>query len=104
MRFTTGWAHKILPFPVEGQTFRYLREFFPKLSEAKQKHETFIEPQIRKLFKDPMFDTKLINFELAAWFYFKAIICGFYRRDDDCGSIVTDLLNNYERTRVVECH
>jgi hypothetical protein len=43
----------------EADAFSYLREKFPKLSEAKLKEGVFIGPQIRDLIKDEYFDRLL---------------------------------------------
>ena len=43
----TGWA------------FQYLVEKFPRLSEAKIKEGVFVGPQIRRLFRDDMFNNLL---------------------------------------------
>ena len=37
----------------EGRAFKYIREKFPKLSDAKVKEGIFVGPQIRELVKDP---------------------------------------------------
>jgi len=39
--------------------FEYLAEKFPRLSETKIKVGVFVGPQIRKLFRDDMFNTLL---------------------------------------------
>jgi len=46
---------------IEG--FPYLRQKFPKISEAKMKEGIFIGPQINKLMEDHDFHTKLIATE-----------------------------------------
>jgi len=67
--------HKILPPPLHiklglmknfakamdrtGSAFKYLAEKFPRLSEAKIKEGGFLGPQIRKLFRDGMFNNLL---------------------------------------------
>jgi len=43
----------------EEAAFTYLREKFPRLSEAKLKEGIFIGPQIRDLIKDEYFDKLL---------------------------------------------
>ena len=43
----------------EGRAFKYIREKFPKLSDAKVKEGIFVGPQIRELVKDPAFDKVL---------------------------------------------
>jgi hypothetical protein len=42
-----------------GSAFNYLAEKFPRLSEAKIKEGVFVGSQIRKLFRDGMFNNPL---------------------------------------------
>jgi len=42
-----------------GSAFKYLTEKFPRLSEAKIKREFLVGPQIRKLFRDDLFNNLL---------------------------------------------
>ena len=49
---------------LEGQAFKYLRETFPRLSDAKF---IFVGPQIRQLVKDPAFNLVLEWREKEAW-------------------------------------
>jgi len=55
----------------EEAAFTYLREKFPRLSEAKLKECIFIGPQIRDVIKDEYFDKLLQGDEKAAWDSFK---------------------------------
>jgi len=61
----------------EEAAFTYLREKFPKLSEAKLKEGIFIGPQIRDLLKDEYFDKLLQGDEKAVWDSFKFIVKGY---------------------------
>lgn len=63
-----------------------------------------VRAQIRKLLKDPIFDTKLLNTELAAWSSFKAIGMDFWsnRKCDNYSSVVNNLLAS-TKTWGVEC-
>ena len=72
----------------EGQAFRYLRNKFSKISDAKVKEGFFVRPQIRQLMKDPAFDEVLKGEAL------KGVICGFLgnKRDDNYIQLVTVLL------------
>jgi len=54
-----------------GEGFKYLRDKFPNLSDAKISAGVFVGPQIRKLMLDDNFDSKLNSPELAAWTVFK---------------------------------
>jgi len=62
----------------EEAAFTYLREKFPRLSEAKLKEGIFIGPQIRDLIKDEYFDRLLQGDEKAAWDNFKFVVKGFF--------------------------
>jgi hypothetical protein len=42
-----------------GSAFKYLAEKFPRLSEAKIKEGAYVGPQIRKLFRDYVFNNLL---------------------------------------------
>ena len=61
----------------EEAAFTYLREKFPRLSEAKLKEGIFIDPQIRDLIKDEYFDKLLQDDEKAVWDSFKSVVRGF---------------------------
>lgn len=65
--------------------FKNLRKMFPKLNKAKLKKHMFIGPQIRKLLKEPMFDSKLTNVQLAAWTSFRYTAHGFLGNKKDDG-------------------
>ena len=54
--------------------FTYLREKFPRLSEAKLKECIFIGPKIRDLIKDEYFDKLLQGDEKMAWDSFKSVV------------------------------
>jgi len=51
----------------EEAAFTYVREKFPRLSEAKLKEGIFIDPQMRDLIKDKCFDNLLQGDEKAVW-------------------------------------
>ena len=57
--------------------FKFLRECFPKLSNAKIKEGVFVGPQIRKLILNDVFDKTLNETELAAWKNFKQVCQNF---------------------------
>jgi hypothetical protein len=44
-----------------GSAFKYLAEKFPRLNEGKIKEGVFVGPQIRKLFRDDMFNNLLLG-------------------------------------------
>ena len=58
----------------EGQAFRYLRNKFTKISDAKVKEDIFVGPQIRQLMKDPAFDEVLTVQEKETWEALKRVI------------------------------
>ncbi|GFT39691.1 apple domain-containing protein [Nephila pilipes] len=62
---------------------RRQKAVFPKLKEEMLKEGIFIRLRIRKVFKDPTFDAKLTNIELAARSSFKAIIHRFLVKNKD---------------------
>jgi len=65
----------------EEAAFTYLRENFPRLSEAKLKEGIFIGPQIRDLIKGEYFDTLLQGEEKAAWESFKFVVKVFWETE-----------------------
>jgi hypothetical protein len=65
----------------EEAAFTYLREKFPKLSEATLKDAIFIGSQIRDLFKDEYFDRLFRGEEKAAWDSFKFVIKDFWETE-----------------------
>ncbi|GBP23524.1 hypothetical protein EVAR_12805_1 [Eumeta japonica] len=60
-----------------SEAFGYLRNFLPKLSEAKVKAEVFISPLIRQVFADEKFSTLLNRTQKASWNSFIAVVSGF---------------------------
>jgi hypothetical protein len=60
-----------------GNGFEYLREKFPKLSEAKLKEGVFIEPQICEIINDDLFEHLLTETEKSAWLLFKVVCLHF---------------------------
>ncbi|KAJ4439600.1 hypothetical protein ANN_07728 [Periplaneta americana] len=83
----------------EGQAFKYVREKFPKLSDAKVKESIFVGQQIRELVKDPAFDQVLAGKGKEVWEAFKGVIHGFLgnKRDDSYTQLVTVLLQKYHQ-------
>ncbi|XP_051524523.1 uncharacterized protein LOC127423891 [Myxocyprinus asiaticus] len=61
----------------ESAAFKYLQDFFPKLSEAKVKAGVFIGPQMKKILECNEFPKKLTSKEKAAWNSFVAVVRGF---------------------------
>ena len=83
----------------EGNCFKYLRDKFPKLSDAKVREGIFVGPQIRKLFKDENFECTMNHLELAAWTSFKNICEHFLgnHKSENYQDIVTNLLECYKK-------
>ena len=71
----------------------YLREKFPRLSEAKLKESIFIGPQIRDLINVEYFDKLLYGEEKAAWDSFKFVVKEFLgnRRAENYEELVNNL-------------
>ncbi|XP_036358086.1 uncharacterized protein LOC118763025 [Octopus sinensis] len=61
----------------ESAAFRYLKDFFPKLSEAKVKTGVFVGPQMYKILECKEFSKKLTEAEESAWNTFVAVVRGF---------------------------
>lgn len=51
---------------IESKGFKYLKRFFPQISDAKLKEGIFIWPQLTKPLKEPAFKEKLSQKELRA--------------------------------------
>jgi hypothetical protein len=60
-----------------GKGFEYLRENFPKFSDAKLKEGVFIERQIREIIDDDLFEHLLTETEKSLWLMFKAVVLYF---------------------------
>ena len=58
----------------ESAAFSYLRDFFPRLSEAKVKAGVFVGPEIKKIMECNEFHNKLTIKEKAAWNSFVAVV------------------------------
>lgn len=83
----------------EGSALVYLKEIFPKLSQAKIKEGVFIGPDIRKLMKnDGDFIKTLKDTELKAWESVKDVCTNFLGkfRSEDYADRVTSMLKNLE--------
>lgn len=83
----------------DGAAFKYLRDKFPRLSEAKVKEGIFIGPQIRELLVDANFELVLQSNEQTAWEAFKSVVHGFLgnRRAGNYVELVNNLLDKYHR-------
>ena len=61
----------------ESKGFVYLKQKFPRLSEAKMKEGIFVSLQINQLFKDQDFSTKLSSAKRRAWNAFENVYRNF---------------------------
>lgn len=61
----------------DGDGFRYLRQMFPRISDAKIKEGIFVGPQIRHIINDKHFESLLVGPEKIAWKAFKDIVENF---------------------------
>ena len=77
--------------------FAQLRQKFPKISEAKIKKRIFIGPQIKQLFKDKHFSTKLNSSEIKAWNVFKNICKNFLSNEivKNYSEVMQELISSY---------
>jgi len=82
----------------DGDTFKYLEEKFPQISEAKIKAGIFVGPQIRELFKDTQFTSRMTGLELQAWTGFKSVVENFLgnNKSADYERIVENMIQRYE--------
>ncbi|XP_058885016.1 uncharacterized protein LOC131737778 [Acipenser ruthenus] len=81
----------------ESAAFKYLQDFFPKLSEAKVKAGVFVGPQIKKILECNEFPKKLTSKEKAAWNSFVAVVQGFLgnHKAQNYVELVETLVKNY---------
>lgn len=81
----------------DGDTFKYLQEKFPRISDAKIKAGIFVGPQIRELFKDTQFTLRMTGLELHAWNGFKSVVENFLgnNKSADYAKIVENMIQRY---------
>ena len=86
----------------EETAFTYLREKFPRLSEAKLKEGIFIGRQIWDIIKDEYFDRLLQGDEKAAWDSFKFVVKVFLgnRRAQNYAELVNNLFAELPEIRM----
>jgi len=65
----------------EEAAFTYLREKFPRLSEAKLKEGIIIGPQLRDLMQYTYFEKLLQGNEKAVWDSFKFVVKDFWETE-----------------------
>ena len=61
----------------ESEGFAYLRQKFPKVSEARMKEGIFFGPQITQLFDDQDFSIKLTSTKRRVWKAFENVCRNF---------------------------
>lgn len=83
----------------DGQAFKYLRDKFPRMSDAKVKEGVFVGPQIRDIFRDEQFDRLITGDEQCAWNAFRLVANNFLgnTKADNYKEIVEDLLVAYQK-------
>ena len=88
------------------EAFKRVCELFPYKFEVKLKQEIFLKPQIRKLLKDQLFETKLTPNELAAWNAFELVLLTFLEKhkSTDYQEIVGKMSLAYKIWVLIECH
>jgi len=81
-----------------GRGFKYVRNKFPKVSDAKIKEGIFIGPHIRELMQDKQFDEDLNETERNAWLSFKRISKDFLinHKAANYQDVVQDLLTLHQ--------
>jgi hypothetical protein len=81
----------------DSAAFKYLQDFFPKLSEAKVSAGVFVGPQIKKILQCKEFPNKLTSTEVAAWNSFGAVVRGFLgnHKAENYMELVESLVRNY---------
>ena len=79
--------------------FTYLREKFPRLSEAKIKEGIFVGPQIRDIFKDPKFENLLDYDDKQVWDAVCQVCTNFLGnvRSEYYEDLVHDMLALYQK-------
>jgi hypothetical protein len=87
--------------------FKYVRNKFPNVSDAKIKEGIFIEPQIRELMQDKQFDEDLNDSERNAWLRGLARTSLGNHKAVNYEDVVQDLLTMYKAmgcSRSVKIH
>jgi hypothetical protein len=82
----------------EGQTFLFLKQFFPKISDAKLAGGILVGPQIKKLLECEAFEQSMNSIEKSAWQAFRLVVIGFLgnHRSVDHINLINNLLNTFQ--------
>ena len=83
----------------EGETFKYIQELFPKLSEAKIKAGAFVGPEVKRLINSVDFPEMLSEVERTAWTCFVSVVNGFLgnHKAENYREHVDGLVDAYEK-------
>ncbi|KAJ8685654.1 hypothetical protein QAD02_021447 [Eretmocerus hayati] len=84
-----------------GAGVSFLREKFPRLSEAKLKEGVLVGPDIGELMLDSGFDTVLNEVELKIWKSVKNVINSYLgnRKSENYETLVRDMLQNFQQMK-----
>ncbi|KAI6651178.1 hypothetical protein LOD99_5529 [Oopsacas minuta] len=77
--------------------FKYIRNYFPGISEEKKKAGIFEGPQIRKLLRDNCFKDSMNEEEKRAWQAFSNVVYNFLgiKKASNYKELVTELVDSY---------
>jgi len=80
-----------------GNCYKYLKQQFPKISDAKLKEGVFDGPQIRKMLRDDSFIEHMNDKEKAAWNSFKQTVTNFLgnKKSENYKEIVAEMVTNF---------
>ena len=83
---------------IDGSAFLFLREKFPRVSDAKLKAGIFVGPQIRELFSDRTFEEKMTVLERRAWCAFRNVSKQFLgnMRAEHHKMLIEELLKSFQ--------
>ncbi|KAI6651423.1 hypothetical protein LOD99_5230 [Oopsacas minuta] len=76
--------------------FKYIRNYFPEISEEKKKAGIFEGPQIRKLLRDNSFKDSMNEEEKRAWQAFSNVVSNFLgnKKASNHKELVTELVDS----------
>ena len=82
-----------------GSAFKYLAEIFPPLNEANIKEGCFVGPQVRKIFRDDMFNNLPQGDEKKSWDTFLLVSTNFLGniRAENYKEFIEDMLSPYHK-------
>ncbi len=82
-----------------SRAFRYIRQLFPSISEAKVKGGIFVGPQIRRMLASEGLEGLMPDLERNAWQVLRVIVEGFLGKHerDDYAMLVSNLIKSYEK-------